>query len=63
MLFVGEQVLPANKRLDAGIESGAHTSSLQGVLEGMREDPVPIVVGRPLAFLELEHYASPGSIT
>ncbi|MGA3078457.1 MAG: glycosyltransferase family 39 protein [Bryobacteraceae bacterium] len=59
MLFVGEQVLPANKRLDAGIESGAHTSGLQGVLEGMREDPVPIVVGRPLAFLELEHYASP----
>jgi hypothetical protein len=32
---------------------------LQNALEGMREDNVPIVVGRPLAFLELEHYASP----
>jgi len=56
--FVVEQALPADKRLDTGIEAGAHTASLQEVLEGMRGDE-PIVVGRPLAFLELEHYASP----
>ena len=59
MLFVGEQLLPANKRLDTGIESGAHTAGLQSVLEGMRDDNLPVVVGWPLAFLELEHYASP----
>jgi hypothetical protein len=59
IFFAAEQLLPESKRMDTGIQGGAHTSSLQTVLEEMREDNVPIVVGPPLAFLELEHYASP----
>jgi hypothetical protein len=58
IVFATEQLLPADKRLDTGIEAGAHTADLQQVLEGMRGHD-PIVVGRPLSFLELEHYASP----
>ncbi len=59
MFFVGEQLLPQGKRLDAGIEASNASDSFQGALEGMREDNLPIVVGWPLTFMELEHYASP----
>jgi hypothetical protein len=58
MCFVAEQLLPENKRLNAGIE-GSHSSGLQSALEGGLGDHLPIVIGRSLTFLELEHYASP----
>jgi hypothetical protein len=58
MFFVGQQFLPESQRLNAGIE-GSHSSALQTVLEGGREDNLPIAIGRSLTFLELEHYASP----
>jgi hypothetical protein len=58
MFFVGEQLLPESLRLNAGIE-GSHSAALQKVLEGELGDNQPVVIGRSLTFLELEHYASP----
>lgn len=56
--FAAEQLLPESRRLNAGIE-GSHSAALQSVLERDPGDNLPIVVGRSLDFLELEHYASP----
>ncbi len=59
IFFVTEQLLPESKRLNAGIE-GTKSAGLQRALEGIQGDELPIVVGRQLTFLELEHYGSPG---
>jgi hypothetical protein len=59
MFFAGEQLLPESKRPDAGMEASNSSDIFQSTLEGMREHNLPIVVGWPPTFLELEHYASP----
>jgi hypothetical protein len=58
MFFAGEQLLPESKRWDAGIE-GTDSSALQTALEGTAGNNLPIVIGRPLTFVQLEHYGSP----
>ena len=58
VFFVVEQLLPESKRPNAGIEM-SNSSGLRRALEGLPGNGLPVVVGKPLAFLELEHYASP----
>lgn len=58
LFFVVEQMLPESKRWNAGIEA-SNSSALQSALESMHGENLPVVICRPLTFLELEHYASP----
>jgi len=58
IFFLANQLLPESKRLNAGIE-GTKSAGLQRAIERLHEDDLPIVIGRQLTFVELEHYGSP----